>query len=259
MNKFILPSLLVCVLSLLPLVAKAEYETFTNDAGQSIEAELIELNKAGNEVTMKVRNGGRIKADLAAFSSKDRKRIRDWWKGVQSAKELLQPESRIELSATMNRKSRKNSDYYYADDKTKSYFPEILIKNDELVTFKGNTVRVVIIAKDLRYKDQKLIVSATTLKSDFSAKGDTIIEADPFRLRLYEYDSLYSDSYAYGYEYEGYVVVVKNSKGEITHSRSAKTKYLNDMKAIMECNAGDMYDADFKHKLSATPSSYFVR
>ncbi|MGJ8651709.1 MAG: hypothetical protein ACSHX8_00415 [Opitutaceae bacterium] len=259
MNKFMFQSFLVCVLSLLPVVSQAEFETFTNDAGQSIEAELIELNKAGNEITMKLRNGSRIDADLSAFSSKDRTRIRDWWKGVQSAKELLQPESRIEISATMNRKSKKNYDYYYADDKTKSYFPEILIRNDELTAFKDNTVRVVVIAKDLRYEDQKLIVSASTIKSDFADRGDTVLESDPFRLRLYEYDSIYSDSYAYGYEYEGYVVVVKNSKGVITHTRSSKSKYLNDMKAMMECKAGDMYDEDFKHKLSTSPSSYFVR
>ena len=105
----------------------------------------------------------------------------------------------------MNRKSKDNdrySSYSRVDDKTESFFPEILICNDELVTFKGNIIRVVIVAEDLRDEDQKLIVSASTLKSDFVDRGDTVLESDVFRLRLFEYDSSFSNyNYAYGDEY----------------------------------------------------------
>jgi hypothetical protein len=263
MIVFLKRAVLTLILVGLPLCVWGDFETFTNEAGQSLEAELIELNKAGNEVTIRLRSGSRMDAKVSAFSVEDRKRIREWWKGVQAARELLSPDSRIEISAKMNRKSKNNDRYdWYSsvDDKTKSFFPEVLIRNDELLTFKDNTVRVVIVAEDLRYEGQRLIVSASTIKSDFVDRGDTLLESDAFRLRLYEYDSSYSNfDYAYGYEYEGYIVVVKNSKGEITHTRASKSKYLSNMQAIMNCKAGDMYDEDLNHQLKVEPNSYFVQ
>lgn len=263
MKEFTKLAALILALGGLPFHSWADFETFTNESGQSIEAELVELNKAGNEVTIRFRNGTETDAMVSAFCVEDRKRIRNWWKGVQAARELLSPDSRIEISAKMNRKSKNNDRYSWyssVDDKTKSFFPEVLIRNDELLTFKGNTIRVVIIAEDLRYEEQKLIVSASTLTSDFVDRGDTVLESDAFRLRQYEYDSSYSSyEYAYGYEYEGYIVVVKNSKGEITHTRASKSKYLSNMQAIMNCKAGDVYDEDINRKLNVSPNSYFVQ
>jgi hypothetical protein len=35
---------------------------------------------------------------------------------------------------------------------------------------------------------------------------------------------------------------LKVQKGEITHSRATKTKYLSDMDLILNCKAGEVYD-----------------
>ena len=262
MNKSMIQLALVIGMCLSPVGLWADFETFTNEEGQSLEAELLELNKAGNQVSIRLRSGKTMNANLSSFSMGDRQRIRKWWEGVQADIELLQPDSRIEISAKMNRKSKDNdrySSYSRVDDKTESFFPEILIRNDELVTFKGNSIRVVIVAEDLRDEEQKLIVSASTLKSDFVDRGDTVLESDDFRLRLFEYDSSSSNyNYAYGYEYEGYVVV-KNSKGEITHTRASKSKYLSNMEVIMDCKAGDMYDENLNRQLKISANSYFVQ
>ncbi|MEN8661381.1 MAG: hypothetical protein ACN4GF_02525 [Lentimonas sp.] len=262
MRSFFLYIVSVTFATSFNLSTSAEFETFTNDAGQSLEAELIELNDSGSSVSLRLRSGSRMEADLSAFSSKDCKRIKKWWAEVQESKSLLQPESRLEISAKMNRKSKGNLyDSWDSgiDDKTKSFFPEVLIQNDELETFRENSVRVVIVAKDLRDPEQRLVVSASTLKSDFYDRSKTVLESEPFRLRLYEYDDSYYGDYAYGYEYEGYAVVIKNSKGEITHFKASKSKYLSNMEVIMNCEAGQMYDVNLNRKLNASPSSYFVR
>jgi hypothetical protein len=121
-------------------------------------------------------------------------------------------------------------------------------------------VRIVVIADDKHQKEQKLIVSATTLEADFPDRGEIVLESDPFRLRLFEYDSSHSNSdYEYGYEYEGFVVVIKNSAGEITHTRASKSKYLTNMDVIFECVAGEIYDDSINRKINASPSSYFVQ
>lgn len=240
----------------------AEFRTFKNDFGDTVDAELVELKEADTIVTLKLRNGSQIDAKVTAFSQDDQKFIRKWWEGLKAEQEMLKERSRITMSAKMNRKSKNGSydSYYRVDDKTRSFFPEVVIENDELQTFTDNTVRVVVIAEDLRYEEQKLIVSATTVKADFPERAKTILETDPFRLRAYEYDSSYSSyEYKYGYEYEGYIIVIKNAAGEITHSRASKSKFLSNMDVIMKCKAGEIYDDGIDRKLNASPNSYYVQ
>jgi hypothetical protein len=212
---------------------------------------------------MRLENGLKIEAYLNVFSEGDQKRITQWWSKQQADKQLLNEAHRIDVNVNLNRKSNKNSRYSgypEIDDKTEAFFPEIIITNDELEKFKDNEVRVIIVANDLRNPDQKLIVSATTIKTDFLDRTKNFLEGDPFRLRKYEYDSSYSSyEYKYGYEFEGYVVVIKNSKGQVTHTRASKSKYLSNLKTIYKCKAGEIYGEDINVKLDASPNSYFVR
>lgn len=243
--------------------AHAEFREFTNDFGDTVEAELVELKEGDTIVTLRLKSGRKIDALVTAFSLEDRKYIREWWAGVVADRQILSEDSRITIGAKMNRKSKGNKYnnwYSRVDDETKSFFPEIIVENDDLETYTGNTVRVVIIAEDKRTEGQKLIVSASTLEADFPSRGKTYLEGEPFRLRLFEYDRSYSNQdYEYGYEYEGYVVIVKNSKGYITHQRASKSKYLSNMKVIFECKAGEMYDEAINYKLNVTPNSYFIQ
>ncbi len=254
--------LVFCSLGLLPLPA-GELQTFTNDAGQTIEAELIELSSDGGTVTLRLANGRKIEALLAAFSRDDQKKIEAWWQEVQASKQVLSEGARLNVTAKMNRKSTRNdrdSGYYSSvDDKTVAFYPEVVIENEEWNTFTGNEVRLVIVAEDLRYPSRRLVVSASTLKTDLAEHSKTLLEGEPFRLRFYEYDSHYSNyEYKYGYKYEGYIVVIKNSAGEVTHTRASKTKYLSNLEEIYRCKAGDVYEEDLEHKLNIGPNSYFV-
>ena len=164
-----------------------ELETFTNEAGQSIRAELIELDSSGKTVTMRLESGLKIDALLSAFSSQDQKRIKEWWQQVQADKRLLKEDHRINFTVKLNRKSKSNgrySDYYNYDDKTKSFFPEIIIENDELERFTGNEVRLVLLAEDLHYPERRVIVSTSTIKTDFTDRGTTYLEGTPLSASL---------------------------------------------------------------------------
>lgn len=239
----------------------AEFRTFTSDFGDSVEAELVGLKDSGTIVTLKLRSGNQIDARVTAFSQADQKHIREWGLAIQAEKQLLKEDSRITITAKMNRKSKSNQydNLYSINDETKSYFPEVIIENDELDAFKGNTVRVVVIAKDKQNDGYKLVVSATTMKDiSFPDRGKAVLESDPFRLRLYEHDSSYSN-HSYGYDYEGFVVVIKNADGKVTHTRASKSKYLSDMDVIFKCKAGEIYDDAINRKLNTRPNSYFVQ
>lgn len=240
----------------LPLAA--EFRTFTNDFGDSVEAEIVKLKDSETIVTLKLRSGNQIDARVTAFSQADQEHIRKWGLAIQAEKQLLKVDSRITISAKMNRKSKSNQydNWYSINDETKSYFPEVTIENDELDAFKGNTVRIVVIAKDKQNEGYRLVVSATTMKDiSFPGRGKAVLESAPFRLRLYEYD----DAFIRGYDYEGFVVVIKNADGKVTHTRASKSKYLSDMDVIFKCKAGEIYDDAINRKLNTSPSSDFVK
>lgn len=240
----------------LPLAA--EFRTFTNDFGDSVEAEIVKLKDSETIVTLKLRSGNQIDARVTAFSQADQEHIRKWGLAIQAEKQLLKVDSRITISAKMNRKSKSNQydNWYSINDETKSYFPEVTIENDELDAFKGNTVRIVVIAKDKQNEGYRLVVSATTMKDiSFPGRGKAVLESDPFRLRIYEYD----DAFIRGYDYEGFVVVIKNADGKVTHTRASKSKYLSDMDVIFKCKAGEIYDDAINRKLNTSPSSDFVK
>lgn len=257
MNKAFFYFLISLVLHQSPLCA--ELRTFTNVAGNSIQAELIEVNDT--DVTIKRSDGQQFKAPIDTFSLEDQKYFKMRQNEALASKQILQDSGRITISAKMNRKSKDGvyDRHSRVDDKTNSYFPEVVIENDDIDTYKDNSVRIVVIAEDKGNEELMLIVSASTLKADFLERGKTILDSDPFHLRSYEYNSSGGYDYEFGYEYTGYVVVVKNSKGEITHSRASKSKYLTNMSAIINCKAGDIYDENIDHKLKERPNSYFVR
>ncbi|NBB80829.1 MAG: hypothetical protein GVY36_15495 [Verrucomicrobia bacterium] len=227
-----------------------------------MDAQLIELKEAESIVTIKLRDGRQIDASVSAFSEADQEHIQKWWAGVEAEKQLLKERARLTISAKMNRQSNRGTfdRHSRVDDKTRVFYPEVVIENGQLQTYTGNTIRVVVVAEDLSEANQKLIVSATTMKADFPKNDRTVLESDPFRLRSYAYNSGRSSrGYKYGYEYEGYIVVIKNSEGEITHTRASKSKYLTNMQVIMGCKAGEIYDDSIDRKLELTPNSYYVQ
>lgn len=243
---------------------QGQLETFTNDAGISIQAELLEFDDLSKVVTLRSGNGSTMKADLKAFSFKDQKRIEAWWETVQAEKQVLHANDRLELFVRLNRQAKEKGryhGYYNIDDKVKAFYPEISIENSELQTFTGNEVRLVILADDLQNKGQILVVSASTIETDLYQRGLESLEGEPFRLRSYEYNSSHSTNYdfKYGYEYKGYIVIIKNSRGEITHSRATREHWLRQLKHIYNCKAGELYYEDFDHKLRKKANSYFVR
>jgi len=238
-------------------VLHAEFRTFTNDLGDSIEAELLELKQDGSVVAMRMQDGRELDAPLSVFSQADRKYIHTWWEGMVAAEQVLRSDVRLNLNVKMNRKSKKTGySSWYADRKIKSFFPEVVIDNLATQTFTGNQVRLVIFAEDKSDKDQILVVSANDLKTDLAGRANVTFEGDPFRIRHYEYKNSYSN-YEYGYEYIGYALTIKNSAGEVTHEKASVSKFLNP-NLFFKCKAGEMYDAKFERKLNSYPSSYYL-
>jgi len=56
---------------------QGELRTFTNDFGDSVEAELVEFKAGDSIICMRLKNGREIDAKLSAFSQADQKYIRN--------------------------------------------------------------------------------------------------------------------------------------------------------------------------------------
>lgn len=237
---------------------QAEMRTFTNDFGDSVEAELIELKDNGTIVTMRLKNGRTIDARISAFSQDDKKYIRDWWKEEEAGMQVLNKKARVSLEVEVRTKTDKSgsgSYYYNRDRMVKMFLPEVTVDNVESQTFKGNEVRIVFFAEDIRSKSEMLIVSAKTIKTDFKERKKTNLKIEAFRLRTYEYESYYSNyEYKRGYKYTGYAIKIKNSAGEVTHEEATKEEFLNP-DFFFTCKEGEVYDGKFEHKLSSRSSS----
>ncbi|PXA05518.1 hypothetical protein DDZ13_01205 [Coraliomargarita sinensis] len=236
----------------------AEFRTFTNDFGDSVEAKLIELKKEDSIIRMQLRNGRKIDAKLSAFSQSDQKYIRKWWGEVVAERQILHKQARIDVEIKIDTKTRSSghsSWYSESDDKTKIFYPEVTIENNESQTFKGNELRLVIFADDMRYKGQMKVVSASSIKTDLKEREEIVLEPDAFRLRHYEYDSNYFNyDYEYGYKYSGYAMTLKNSKGEVIYEDATKDKFLKS-KHLYSCKKGQIFDEDFKRRLKSSGSS----
>lgn len=199
-----------------------------------------------------------MKAALSFFSAGDQAYIRKWHSEAQQRKSLLAEDVRLDITVKLNRKGNANRDNHYSDDKTSRYTPEIAIENRDISqAYMGNTVRIVILAKDLRDSANSLVASASEHRVDFPAGEVVELSGTDFRLRKYESEG-YSSDYKYGYEYDDYVIVIKNRDGKITHTRATSSKVLEYMDNVMRCRAGEIYDKDLASKTNLEPNSYYV-
>ncbi|MGE9291123.1 MAG: hypothetical protein ACQKBT_09040, partial [Puniceicoccales bacterium] len=172
------------------------------------------------------------------------------------------------ISLKLNRKTQDKEIYAYnysggtQKDKETLYRPEAVIQNDELTqSFTGNRVRIVVIARSRSESGKYLIAAASTEEIDIPAKDSVSVEGQPFTLREYEYKSGYDAIYnsEYGYEKDDYVVLVYNREGEITHRRASSNRFLENIEAVENCRAGEIYSDRLEYRMSSKPDSYYYQ
>lgn len=256
-------------LGLLLVVSPLCARSFTDQKGRQIDAEIRGIYEAddGTLVVDLMRSDRLLfTVEVDRFSREDQDFLRGKWEKEQSEKTLLHKAARIKINLKLNRKTNTNDQYaaYYGTrwtDKTKVYSPEAIVENDELTQeFKGNKVRIVIVAKDKSNSSQYLVASASDIEVDLPPKERTSVEGDSFALREEEYASGRSHyRYEYGYEKDDYVVVIRNRKGEITHTRASSNKFLENLDTVLKCKTGEMYTEGLANKLNASPNSYYLK
>ncbi len=245
---------------------------FTSKDGRKIEADIVDVRENSSGVlVVELRRSDRryFTIPVDQFAAADQRFLRDYLKDKEKSLSLLHPDDRIDLNLKKNRKEASKdvtASHYWGgqtSDEKHLYRPQVIITNDELTkSMTGNKIRIVVIAKHTRDDGKLLIASACTESVDIPAKGSVTVEADPFFLREYEYRSGYYSNYhyEYGYEIEDYVIVLMNSKGEVTHTRASSNGLLEHLDKVMSCKAGETYSKNLEFKSSEiVDSSYYSK
>ena len=115
-------TLLCAILLTLPLLADDNYQTFTDNAGGTVEAELIRFNETKQRVYLKMRDGRMVIVPLSALADDSQTYILSWSAGTTNKREPRNPDGLTEgalqhrLSAIRYDPSRKNT---YDDDESR--------------------------------------------------------------------------------------------------------------------------------------------
>ncbi|GHB96163.1 hypothetical protein [Cerasicoccus arenae] len=232
--------------------AWALQRTLTNQDGVSIVAELDELiDKDGVETLSfkRVSDQRSFEIALSTLSFDDQSAIRKWWKEEEKARQLLSPNVDLDINFKQNRKKKSINSSYYSDNNRYSYTPEVRITNDDLYrSFKGNKVRIVCFAEHTYHRGTLKVTSASDSVVDFPRNGDTTVYGNSYEFANYESD--YSN-YEYGWEHAGYIVVIRNSKDEITHIKTDEDDFQRNVKNALKADEGDYYSKDLRSERSS--------
>jgi len=186
-----------------------------------------------NMVEMRLDNGRYFKVPYSEFSDKDQKYLREKYKKDNEV--IYNKNSNVEIMF-FNGLTTRHEDSW--DDRL-TLKPRVTFNNKELKeNYKDVRGTMIILGKSTVRKNDSLKVF---LKEDFTVNlpsGNKI---------NYKFKNAHSETYAngrrynyhYGYKYHTYILIVKNSRGDIVHSHIPKTI---TMENALKVKKGRTYD-----------------
>lgn len=232
------------ILSFMPLtVALGEYRVFTSPDGAQIEAEVVSADESS--LTIRMRDGRMFK-NVAhdRFSAEDRKYIRSWLKQqadlVDNAD--LTADADIRISFLKGKDDDKNN-YGDIDDRIVKFEPEIVLESlDYKKTYSDVSGTLVVVGQGVINSKQYAILSKQ--KFDLSVKP-----RDRARWIGKAFECRYDPDYG-GFEYGGYLVVLRNRAGEIVMTKASKSAWEKLPQQVLKAKKMTGYNSDFSRTSS---------
>lgn len=217
----------------LPLIAflficrlDAEIRPFTSSNGMTIEAELVDASD--DKVTIRRKDGMLFKdVPLSRFSDADRQYAAEW---LEKQKELeampdLRTDSRVRLYVLRGRDNDKN-DYDDIDDRVITFEPGVAIQSEEKdISYIGVRGSLVIVGKGVINDDVYTILDAQDFQINILSRQKSTWKGSGFECR---YDPDYG-----GFEYGGYLLVLRNREGEIVQTKASKSSWSDHPERIL--------------------------
>ena len=212
----------------------AEYVIISNTKGQNIEVEL--LNKNGQEVEFRMRNGDKFTVTEEQLDSESQKLVAEWHKKVSKIE--LTADDRIRISVLTSRDSD-DTDRGYTGWKniSETIEPKIIIENLEYTRgFSNLKATLVLLGEDVTNRNNLKVVFKDSFTFDLPERKSYSWEGRPFRLKyLIDDHDTYDDSNGFRYRY--YFLVIENEGGKIGHCAGSINGWTNNPQLIKNLQA----------------------
>lgn len=251
MRKMV-PFLISCFLSLVPPTLSAEeYRDFRNNDGVTIHARITDYDPDSG-VSLELRDGRRYNSvALELFSAEDRDFVRSWFEARIAAKNdaPLKPDSRLIITVKLGRNDKLN-DGSDPDNREVDYSPGIVLENeDKDLSYKNIRGTLVIIGESVLESREYHVL----YKEDFTLDVSTLSSAEWAGSSFKNvYDDYADNGSAFGADYEGYLVALRNKEGQVQMIKTSKTKWQAAHERILSANTRRAYSHDFSSSFEKT-------
>jgi len=211
--------------------AQAEMRVWTDGTGKTVEAEFVRTT--GDKVVLKKANGNEIKVSLDSLSEKDRRYA------------ILQAPPRIEIAvSTSVDRSNKTGGSNYGPGRQmqqEAITAKVKIEKASSASYEPPLEAELYLIGEFEQSAKIVILDRT--KSPFSFAGDNgnehVFESREVKLTQFEAGR------QMGVEYEGYLAMVSDKKGNILEMKTSKLDFQKNADAIIGSRRGDVFDENF--------------
>ena len=248
-----LPLILLGILGTCSAVAAADgFRKFTSGDGRTITAKITGYDPARG-VSLRLKSGRKFRhVDLARFSKEDRAHIREWHKARKAAKNdaPLKPDCRLRIYVKRGRDNDLN-DVGDPDDREVKYQPALTIDNREVdLTFRDVPGTLVIIGRSVLESDEFHILHKESFTIDLLPARERVEwTGESF---INKFDDYAANGQAYGAEYEGYLLILRDKEGAPQIFKSSKTRWEKNYENILEADDSLGHSKDFDESFPKT-------
>ncbi len=231
---FVLPLLTMTLLCRLD----GEIRSFSSSDGMTIEAELMDASE--DKVTIRRQDGMLFKdVPLSRFSDADRRYVHSWLeeqKSLQGSPDIT-ADSKIRLYVLRGRDDEMN-DYNDIDDRVVTFEPQVVVQSEEKdISYLNVRGTLVIVGKGAIDDDVYTILDSQDFTMSILSRQKSRWEGQSFECR---YDPDYG-----GFEYGGYLLVMRNREGEIVQSKASKSSWRDNPQRILGAKKFVGFNSDF--------------
>jgi hypothetical protein len=233
--------LLLLLLNTVQLNAR-DFRAFSSVDGVRIEAEMLEAT--ATTITIRREDGKTFKdVPLERFCEADRNYVRKWLADKKERQDNadISADSKVKLLFLKGKDDEMNN-YGDIDDRIVKFEPEVVLTSEEkIVTYPDVEGTIVVVGQGIIEDDQYTILN----KQNFSMK---VLPNQKSRWEGESFQCRYDPDYG-GFEYGGYLLVIRNRAGTIVKSKASKSHWEKNPNAILRARKFQGYDSKFEKKI----------
>lgn len=239
-----IPLLLAALLS--ATFASAEVMKLTNLFGNTIEAELVELREDGESEILVMKRAAdqrTFELPLSELVEEDQQAVRAWWQKARKERQKLTADASLIIEFKTNRHRSKDDKGPRRDVEEISYEPEAIITNKNLTGQSFQAQVTLVCFGERQNRDSNYTVLSKTTK-DVALPLNKAVEivGESYEFRNVERERIDTEV---GYEDAGYIIIIQNEAGEITHTKSSNPAFVENAETILGGRTGQFFSADF--------------